>query len=126
MASIGRHGLYGDHFAPVCRKRLIKLFHIIGLKFRHDEDADFDNFPHGLLRKLYCRIGTIEIDVGFEFFAEVERILKRFDTGRDMQFVEVKFTEGSLFNALYALGDSDDTILDGAFRIQFLHRFLLV
>ena len=28
-------------------------------------------------------------------------------------------------DALYALGDSDDTILNGAFRIQFLHRFLL-
>ena len=118
---ISWHGFDGDEFTPVALQSAVEPLLIVGLKLGHDEDACLDNAPHGLLGKRYRCVGTIEVDIGFELFAEVERILEGFHTGGDVHLLEVYFAESTFFDTLCALSDGEDTILIGVFYILCLH-----
>lgn len=117
---IGWHGFDGDDLAPTNRMRLIELLHIVVLMLGDNIDARLDD-ARQMVGKAYLGVGAIEVEVGFELFAEVERILEDLDTGRDMHFLEVHFDECSLFDALYTWDDGDDTIRDGILYIRLLH-----
>jgi hypothetical protein len=101
---------------------LIELLHIVGLMLGDNIDARLDD-ARQMVGKAYLGVGAIEVEVGFELFAEVERILEDLDTGGDMHLLEVHFDERSLFDALYAWDDGDDTIRDGILYIWLLHSF---
>jgi hypothetical protein len=122
MKPIGWHGFDGDDLAPTSRMRLIELLHIVVLMLGDNIDARLDD-ARQMVGKAYLSVGAIEVEVGFELFAEVERILEDLGTGGDMHFLEVHFDERSLFDALYAWGDGDDTIRDGRLYIGLLHSF---